>query len=174
MIGGSEVVISANYLFGMLRDLQVKVDVLTERSKNMGVIFGELAFASESEFVLWMTFVNPLGSGLAGVVDLISIWAFAMHNSSIDTAIWLNEAHRAKSVGLKGGNTGSVYAHSMSRCYPSSFTGKGSGVILSTTTIKMLESYKAWCGMIMGDGQTEHLTSNLLMAVSCHCQYCLD
>jgi hypothetical protein len=45
-VGGSEIIISANYLFGMIRELQAKVDVLTERSKNTGVIFGQLAFAS--------------------------------------------------------------------------------------------------------------------------------
>ena len=53
---------------------QPKVDVLTDRSKNTGVIFGELAFASESEFALWMTSVNPSGSGLAGFVDLINLY----------------------------------------------------------------------------------------------------
>ena len=30
VVGGSEVVISANYLFGMIRELQAKVDVLVE------------------------------------------------------------------------------------------------------------------------------------------------
>jgi hypothetical protein len=173
-IGGSEVVISANYLFGMLQDLQVKIDVLTERSKNTGMIFGELAFTSESEFALWMTSVNPSGSDLAGFADLISIWVFAACNSSIDTATWLNEDRRAKSVGLKGSNADAMNAHLRSRRYPSSFTGKDSVVILSMTTIKMLESYKAWCGTIMGGGQKERLTSDLLMAVSCHRQYCLD
>ena len=158
-IGGSKVIISANYLFGMLRDLQVKVDVLTERSKNTGVIFGELAFASKSEFALWMMSVNPLGSGLAGFVDLISIWACAARDSLIGTGTWLNEAHHANLVGLKRGNVNAMYAHSMLRRYPSSFTGKDSAVILSTTTIKMLESYEAWRGTIMGDGLKGHLTS---------------
>ncbi len=34
-VGGSEAVISANYLFNMVRELQAKVDILTERSKNI-------------------------------------------------------------------------------------------------------------------------------------------
>jgi hypothetical protein len=173
MVGGSEVVISANYLFGMIRELQAMVDILTECSKNTGVIFGQLAFTSESEFLLWVASLNPSGSGLAGFVDLISIWAFAA-DDSVDTATWLNEAHRAKSVGLKGGNADAMYAHSMLRRYPTSFTGKKKSQILSTTTIKMLESYEAWHGTIMGDGQKECLTSDLQMAVSRHQHYCVD
>lgn len=38
-IGGNDTVITANYLFGLIRDLQSKVEILTERSKNTGVIF---------------------------------------------------------------------------------------------------------------------------------------
>jgi hypothetical protein len=41
-------------------------------------------------------------------------------------------------------------------------------------TIKMLESYNAWRGTIMGDGTKERLTSNLQMAVWRHHQYCKD
>jgi hypothetical protein len=45
---------------------------------------------------------------------------------------------------------------------------------LSTMTIKMLESYEAWRGTIMGDGQKECLMNDLQMAVSHHQQYCVD
>jgi hypothetical protein len=38
-VGGCETVITSNYLFGLIQELQAKVDVLTERSKNTGVIF---------------------------------------------------------------------------------------------------------------------------------------
>ncbi len=38
-IGGSETVITASFLFGFFRDLQAKVDILTECSKNTGMIF---------------------------------------------------------------------------------------------------------------------------------------
>jgi hypothetical protein len=47
-------------------------------------------------------------------------------------------------------------------------------MILSTMTIKILESYDAWRGTIMGDGQKEQLTNDLQMAVACHRQYCMD
>ncbi len=110
---------------------------------------------------------------MAGFVDLISIWAFAA-GDSVDMSTWLNEAHRAKLVGLKGGNSDAMYAHSMTRCYPTSFTGKEKNQILSTTTIKMLETYKAWRGTIMGDGQKERLITNLQLAANCHQQCCLD
>ena len=116
-------IISANYLFGIVREHQVKVNVLVERSKNTGVIFGQLAFASESKFLLWMVAQNPSGLGMAGFVDLISIWAFAA-GDLVDTSTWLNEAHHAKLVGLKGGNADAMYAHSMRRRYPTSFTGR--------------------------------------------------
>ena len=43
-VEGCETVITANYLFGLIQDLQAKVDVLTERSKNTGVIFQQVAF----------------------------------------------------------------------------------------------------------------------------------
>jgi hypothetical protein len=41
-------------------------------------------------------------------------------------------------------------------------------------TIKMLESYDAWRGTIMGNEQKERLTNDLQMAVACHWQYCMD
>ncbi len=171
--GGNKVIISANYLFNMVRELQAQVDILTEQSKNTGVIFGQLAFALEAEFTYWLTSQNPSGAGLAGFVNLISIWAFAAGNS-VKTVTWLNETHHAKSVGLKGGHADAVYAHSMSRRYPACFVGKEKNAILSTMTIKMLESYNAWRGTIMGNGQKEQLTNDLQMAVACHRQYCMD
>jgi hypothetical protein len=51
-VGGSKVVILANYLFRMIKELQAKVDILTEQSKNTGVIFGQCTFASETEFII--------------------------------------------------------------------------------------------------------------------------
>jgi hypothetical protein len=60
---------------------------------------------------------------MVGFVDLISIWVFAA-GDSVDTSTWLNKAHRAKSVGLKGGSADAMYAHSMTRRYPTAFTGR--------------------------------------------------
>ncbi len=65
-------------LFTMVCDLQAKVEVLTERSKNTGVIFDRKAFSSETEFVLWFMSKNPSGEGLAGFVDIILFWAFSI------------------------------------------------------------------------------------------------
>ena len=75
------------------------------------------------------------GSGLAAFVDLVSIWTFAS-GDQVDTSQWLNEIHRSKAVGLKGGNADAVYAHSMSRRYPIPFIGKDKTLILSTMIIK--------------------------------------
>ena len=172
-VGGCETVLTSNYLFGLIRELQAKVDVLTERSKNTGVIFQQVAFSSEAEFSYWYAHLNPSGSGLAAFVDLVSIWTFASVDQ-IDTSQWLNEIHRSKAVGLKGGNADAVYAHSMARRYPVPFIGKDKTLILSTMTIKMLETYDAWRGSIMGDGNKERLSSDMQMAVRRHRQYCED
>ncbi len=86
---------------------------MTERSKNTGVIFQQVAFSSEAEFNYWYTALNSSGLGLAAFVDLISIWTFAS-GDQVETSQWLNEIHRSKSVGLKGGNADAVYAHYMS------------------------------------------------------------
>ncbi len=82
------------------------------RSKYAGVIFQQLAFLLETEFVFWYMSLNASGSGLAAFVDLISIWIFSL-GDSVDTSQWLNAVHCSKAVGLKGGNADVVYAHSM-------------------------------------------------------------
>ncbi len=73
LVGGKETVLTANYLFGLVRELQAKVDILTKRSKNTGVIFQQIAFSSEAEFTYWYTPLNSLGSGLVAFVDLVLI-----------------------------------------------------------------------------------------------------
>jgi hypothetical protein len=166
-------VITGNYLFGLICDLQAKVDNLTEQSKNTGVIFQQVAFSSEAEFNYWYAHLHFSGSGLAAFVDLVSIWTFAS-GDQVDTSHWLNEIHRSKVVGLKGSNADTVYTHSMYRRYPVPFIGKDKTLILSTMTIKMLESYGAWRGSIMGDGTKDRLTSDMQMAVCHHQQYCED
>ncbi len=75
-VGGSDTALSANLLFQMIRDLQAKVNILTKRSKNTGIIFNCQAFASEAEFPVWFTHSNPAGECLAGFVIIVSIWAF--------------------------------------------------------------------------------------------------
>ncbi len=166
-IGGSETVITASYLFGLVRDLQAKVDVLIEQSKNTGVIFQQLAFLLEAEFGYWYTALSASGSGLAAFVNLISIWTFASGNP-MDTSQWINAVHLSKAVGLKGENVDAVYVHSILQRYPTSFIGMDKTLILSTTTFKMLELYNAWRGRIMGDEQKEKLTADLKWAVQSH------
>jgi hypothetical protein len=172
-ISGSETVIAVNYLFGLVSNLQAKIDVLTKWSKSTGMIFQQLAFLSEAEFAYWYTSLNASGLELAAFDDLISIWAFALGNP-MDTSQWLNAVHRSKAVGLKGESADAVYAHSMAQQYPTSFVGVNKTSILSTTTIKMLESYNAWQGTIMGDGQKEKLTADLQWAIQSHRKYCED
>jgi len=172
-VGECETVLTSYFLFGLICELQAKVDVLTERSKNTGIIFQQVAFSSEAEFSCWYAHLNPSGSGLAAFVNLVSIWTFASVDQ-IDTSQWLNEIHRSKAVGLKGGNADMVYSHSMARCYPVSFIGRDKTLILGTMTIKMLEWYDVWRGSIMGDGSKERLSSDMQMAVRRHHQYCED
>jgi hypothetical protein len=79
-IGGIDTTLTMNMLFLMVWDLQAKVDLLTERSKNMGVIFDCHAFTFESEFTVWYMGKTPSGDGLAAFVDVISIWSFGATN----------------------------------------------------------------------------------------------
>ncbi len=70
-VGGSDTALSVNLLFRMIRDLQAKVDILTKRSKNTGIIFNYQAFASEAEFAVWFIHSkSPTGEGLVGFVDI--------------------------------------------------------------------------------------------------------
>ena len=121
----------------MIRDLQAKVDVLTERSKNTEVIFQRLAFSSEVEFALRYTANNPEGTGLAGFVDLVSIWIF-VSNEPGETLAWLNAAQKAKAVGLKGGSADATYAHLMTRHYPLAFIGSDKTPILRPLPLRCL------------------------------------
>ena len=45
--------ITANMLFNLVRELQGKVDLLTERAKHTGIVFNGVAFNSESELSAW-------------------------------------------------------------------------------------------------------------------------
>jgi hypothetical protein len=141
-IGGNATPLTANLLFTMIRDLQAKVDILTEQSKSTGVIFDRRAFLSETEFVIWFLSKNPSGKAFAGFVDIITIWAYGTANHANQTQ-WLTKLERSRKVGLKG-SVDVSYAHSMSICYLTLFVGSAKDQILSTTTIKMFDSYYAW------------------------------
>jgi hypothetical protein len=171
-IGGNATTVTATMLFSMVRDLQAKVEVLTERLKNTGVIFDRKAFSSETEFVLWFMSKNPSGEGLAGFVDIILFWAFSISDVG-DASQFLIEAECSKKIGLRG-KVEVAYAHSMSTRYPTAFVGNIKDQILSTTTILMFSSYEAWRGDGSRDRKKQTLMARLAACMRGHRQYCED
>jgi hypothetical protein len=171
-IGGNATPLTANLLFTMIRDLQAKVDILTEQSKSTGVIFDRRAFLSETKFVIWFLSKNTSGKALLGFVDIISIWAYGTADH-VNQTQWLTELDRSRKVGLKESMDVS-YTHSMSTRYPTLFVGSAKDQILSTTTIKMFDSHDAWQGDGSGDGNKQRLTDTLAIAIRPHQVYCKD
>jgi hypothetical protein len=98
-VNGVDVDLSMNTLFGLVKSLDAKVQILAEWAKNTGVLFHEIAYASEKEFCLAYHPLNPTGKGVTGFVDIISIWNFAAIDHG-DSALWLTEQKNAKSVGF--------------------------------------------------------------------------
>ena len=76
-VGGVEMDLTINAMFGLIRSLKGKVQILSDRTKNTGIHFGDLAYASEKEFALANHAANPSGAGIAGFVDFISFWNFS-------------------------------------------------------------------------------------------------
>jgi len=76
-MGGTTMNLTMNTLFEMIRKIESKQDIQMDQSKCQGVIFRCLAFASEMEFIRWYAPLNPSGKGLAGFVDLITIWVYS-------------------------------------------------------------------------------------------------
>jgi hypothetical protein len=72
-IGRVDVDLSMNMLFGLVKSLDAKVQILAEWAKNTGVLFHEIAYASKKECCLAYHPLNPSGKGVAGFVDIISI-----------------------------------------------------------------------------------------------------
>ena len=68
IVGGTKTILTANMLFSLVRKLQVKVNMLTERAKHNGVLFNGIGFNSESEFriVRVVCAAQPFGSRLHG------------------------------------------------------------------------------------------------------------
>ena len=170
-IGGTDTTITANMLFNLVRELQGKVDLLTERAKHTGIVFNGVAFNSESELSAWFARHNPSGAGRAAMVDFQSIWAYA-DSDTLEASVWLSDLEKYRKMGFKGGRYEATYTHSMGMKYPAQFVGKEK--ITSTTTIKMLESNKLWRGNGMGDGYKATLTKALEGAVERHRTYCND
>ena len=103
-------------------------------------------------------------------VDMVSIWAFASSESGATE--WLVDLHRSQSIGFKA-SLDTLYAHLMTMRYPRALVGKVDS-ILSSHTIKMLESMYTWRGNGMGDGFKERLLDQLQYAVRSHASYCED
>lgn len=151
--------------------LEAKVEIQMERSKNHGVIFHKVAFSSELEFDQWYLKSDVNGKGLAGFVDLVSIWSFA--SLSTETAAeWLQSLSHSQSVGL-GNKVEVEYSHSMSTRYPSAFVGKAE-LITATQTFKIFEKLVLWRGGGVGDGIKERLLDSLRIAVDHQRVYCED
>jgi len=171
-VGGNQVTVSFNHMFQRMREMEAKVEVLLERAKNVGVLFACWGFPSESEFALFHARENPGSTGLAAFVDITSIWGAFGQAGTPDTTEFLNTAHRAKSVGLKGGEA--EYAVSFQVRYPSVFVGAAKEV-LSTTIIHVFKSYEDWQGNGHdGDGVKDRLARMMAQAVECHKQYVED
>ena len=158
-------------LFNLVRELQGKVDLLTERAKHTGIVFNGVAFNSESELSVWFARHNPSGAGRAAMVDFQSIWAYA-ESDTLEASVWLSDLEKYRKMGFKGGRYEATYTHSMGMNYPAQFIGKEK--ITSTTTIKMLESNELWQGKRIGNGYKATLTKALEGAVERHRTYCND
>jgi hypothetical protein len=171
-VGGVDVDLSINSLFCLVTTLEAKVQILSERAKNTGVLFHDVAYASEKEFALAYHPANSSGQGSAGFVDIISIWNFATIDHG-DSGSWLTEQKNAKSVGYTHA-LDAKYAYSMGVRYPSAFAGSDKEDITSTSTIKMLKSIVTWRGNGLGDGYKEKLTESMTQAIRSHKKYCDD
>ena len=110
-----------NTMLSMVKSLEARVQSMSDRSLSTGIVFHQLAFASETEFGYWLLQHNPMGDGPAAFVDMVSIWAFASSESGATE--WLVDLHRSQSIGFKA-SPDTLYAHSMTTRYPRVFVGK--------------------------------------------------
>jgi hypothetical protein len=156
--------LTASVLLSLVLELQTKVDLLSEQAKNTGVVFNNVAFASETKFSVWLGTHNPAGMGFAAMVNFQLIWIFTKADIQ-DSSTWISNMQKFKQIGFKGGKLDVLYMHSMGQKYPTSFIGKEKN-ITSTMTIKMLESFKIWRGNKMGNGKKARLMKALQMAVN--------
>ena len=142
-----------------------------DRSKCQGVIFRRLAFASEMEFIRWYVSLNPSGKGLAGFVDLITIWVYSSLEQ-VSTTDFLQMYHKSVSTGFAG-NVEAQFINALHNRYPTPFVGS-TDVVLATQRIKAFESVDTWRGNGMGDGTKERLIEALRLRVARHRTYCED
>ena len=98
-VGGSAFDLTMNSLFTMVQRLETQHAVFMDRSKSQGVLFHELAFVLELEFVQFFLMANPTGKGVAAFVDLILVWTFASMEQ-VATNNWLQTFHKSLSTGF--------------------------------------------------------------------------
>jgi hypothetical protein len=170
LIGSSSVEVTMNTVLSQIRSLESHVQAVADQVKSTGVAFHSWTFSSETDFGAWYMANNPSGGGPSAFVDIVSIWSFASTESG--TEEWLLGLHWSQAVGFKA-TPDTAYAHSMTTRYPRVFVGKVD-TILSSQTIKMLESVEIWHGNGMGDGFKERLSSQLNNAIESHMRYCED
>jgi hypothetical protein len=171
-VGGHEQELTMFLVFSMICELKAKVEMLSDCSKNTGVIFQGCAFALESEFALWFAKENPSGVGLASFVDIVPIWGFSGADQQ-DTAAMLTNLVHLKQVRFAS-SADAPYVNSMGSRYPGVLFGAGAKSVLSTTIIKVFKTWKDWLGTGGIDGHKQKLNQAMVLAVHCHNQYCTD
>ncbi len=90
-VGGVSMDLMMNALFAMVRTLEAKVQVLSDRTKNIGIQFGNIAYASETEFNTAYHTANLSGAGPAGFVDIILMWQYSAASHSGNANNWLSQ-----------------------------------------------------------------------------------
>ncbi len=151
--------------------MEAKIQILSDCTKNTGIQFGDLAFASENEFGLEYHTANLSGAGTAGFVDFISIWQFAALGQA-DLSTWLTQEQNAKAIKFSS-TIDTKHTFTMSVLYPSVLTGSDKTEILVNVALDVLTLVAVWCGG-MGDRSKEHLTVAMTQAVRVHKKYCED
>jgi hypothetical protein len=165
-IAGVSMDLTMNVLFAMVRTLEAKVQVLSDRTKNTGIQFGNIDYASETEFNAGYHTANPSGSGPAGFVDIISMWQFLAASHSGNASNWLSQERNAKAIGFSK-TIDAKHAFTMSIIYPFALAGSNKTVLLVNTSLDMLKLDKCWCGGT-GEGTKEKLMNAMAQAVQAH------
>ena len=170
-MGGSPVDLTMNSMYAMIQKLEAQQSFLLDRSKSKGMIFKDLVFASETEFVSYCSRENVSNKGLASFVDLISIWVYTAPEQA-STPDWVQMFHRSVATGFST-SVETQYVNSMQNRYPIPFVGSAAA-ISAMQVLKMFESVTAWRGHGLGDGTKDKLLQFLRLGVTSHRTYVLD
>ena len=170
-LGGHQVDLTMNSLYALVQNLDVQQKVLLDRTKSKGMIFKELAFASEEEFNRFYSEANVTGRGLAAYVDLVSVWCYTSPEQ-VSTPDWLQNLHRSMATGFTS-SIETQYVNSMRNRYPIPFVGAATSVS-ATHSLKMFDSVEDWRGHGIGDGTKDRLLQFLRLGITSHRTYVLD